>query len=411
MTSFTLRCALFATAALTVGATSLAGGTYYNLGSGFTVTGVSNCENLVAAGYNGAQYFVWTVGGGLQLVGGTAPGGGVGGSARVSDDGGRFSGTFLNPASTFHELSYYDVAGGTWVPLGGIGAPCSTEISSGWGISGDGLSVVGLGWLTCSPAHATQFIGGSTIDLGSTVPGRSTRANGCDGDGSVVAGWQDSSTGFRQGAIWDNGVQTLMTFAVGGGAAGEAQDLSADGSVVVGSGVGANGNQAWRWTAATNCVSLGTVFTAGWRGASTAVSGDGNTVVGFYRPFPGPATFGEGFIWTTAGGMEKLTDYVIAQGVALPAGTILALPLDISADGKTICGVSRIGLAATGFVVTLPGSCGCPADLNGDGMVDGADLGLLIAAWDATSGAADINGDGVVDGADLGLLIAAWGPC
>ena len=52
----------------------------------------------------------------------------------------------------------------------------------------------------------------------------------------------------------------------------------------------------------------------------------------------------------------------------------------------------------------------CPADLNGDGAVDGADMGLLIAAW-GTGGSGDINSDGVVDGADMGLLIAAWGSC
>jgi hypothetical protein len=48
-----------------------------------------------------------------------------------------------------------------------------------------------------------------------------------------------------------------------------------------------------------------------------------------------------------------------------------------------------------------------PADLNCDGVVDGADLGLLLAAW-GTSGPGDLNGDGTVDGADLGLLLAAW---
>jgi len=50
-----------------------------------------------------------------------------------------------------------------------------------------------------------------------------------------------------------------------------------------------------------------------------------------------------------------------------------------------------------------------PADLNGDGVVDGADLGLLLGQW-GTDGPADLNNDGVVDGADLGLLLGAWGP-
>ncbi|MCA9286046.1 MAG: dockerin type I repeat-containing protein [Phycisphaerales bacterium] len=52
----------------------------------------------------------------------------------------------------------------------------------------------------------------------------------------------------------------------------------------------------------------------------------------------------------------------------------------------------------------------CLGDLNGDGTVDGADLGLLLAAWNGT-GIADLDNNGVVNGADLGLLLAAWGPC
>ena len=51
----------------------------------------------------------------------------------------------------------------------------------------------------------------------------------------------------------------------------------------------------------------------------------------------------------------------------------------------------------------------CPADLNGDKVVDGADLGELLGSWGGFFG--DLNGDGVTDGADLGILLGAWGPC
>ena len=48
-------------------------------------------------------------------------------------------------------------------------------------------------------------------------------------------------------------------------------------------------------------------------------------------------------------------------------------------------------------------------DLNGDGVVNGADLGQLLAAWGASPGnAADFNGDGAIDGIDLGVLLANW---
>lgn len=60
--------------------------------------------------------------------------------------------------------------------------------------------------------------------------------------------------------------------------------------------------------------------------------------------------------------------------------------------------------------VTVGASSGNPADFNGDGRVDGADLGLLLASWGKCPApcAPDLTGDGTVDGADLGLLLAAW---
>ncbi|MCB9847870.1 MAG: hypothetical protein H6814_05595 [Phycisphaeraceae bacterium] len=48
-----------------------------------------------------------------------------------------------------------------------------------------------------------------------------------------------------------------------------------------------------------------------------------------------------------------------------------------------------------------------PGDLNGDGLVDTADLGILIAQFGGP-GTADLDGDGVVSTADLALLIASF---
>ncbi len=46
-------------------------------------------------------------------------------------------------------------------------------------------------------------------------------------------------------------------------------------------------------------------------------------------------------------------------------------------------------------------------DFNGDGKVDGDDLGTLLGAWGTHE--ADLNGDGTTDGDDLGTLLGAWG--
>jgi hypothetical protein len=52
----------------------------------------------------------------------------------------------------------------------------------------------------------------------------------------------------------------------------------------------------------------------------------------------------------------------------------------------------------------------CVGDLDANSVVNGADLGMLLAAW-GNSGSGDLDGNGSVDGADLGTLLAAWGAC
>ena len=51
----------------------------------------------------------------------------------------------------------------------------------------------------------------------------------------------------------------------------------------------------------------------------------------------------------------------------------------------------------------------CPGDFNGNGVVAGDDLGLLLSYWGTPAG--DLDGDGTTNGADLGILLNAWGPC
>jgi hypothetical protein len=53
----------------------------------------------------------------------------------------------------------------------------------------------------------------------------------------------------------------------------------------------------------------------------------------------------------------------------------------------------------------------CPADINGDGTVESADLGALLSAWGTANVAANLDGSGIVDSADLAILLSAWGGC
>jgi formylglycine-generating enzyme required for sulfatase activity len=52
----------------------------------------------------------------------------------------------------------------------------------------------------------------------------------------------------------------------------------------------------------------------------------------------------------------------------------------------------------------------CPSDINGDGVVAGADLSVVLSSWGPCAGCvADVNGDSLVDGIDLANVLSRWG--
>lgn len=55
----------------------------------------------------------------------------------------------------------------------------------------------------------------------------------------------------------------------------------------------------------------------------------------------------------------------------------------------------------------------CFGDINGDGIVNGGDLALVLSDWGVCSGScpADFDGNGLVNGGDLAQVLAVWGPC
>lgn len=61
------------------------------------------------------------------------------------------------------------------------------------------------------------------------------------------------------------------------------------------------------------------------------------------------------------------------------------------------------------FACDRPCSPACQGDVNGDGVVSGADLGLLLGVFGTNDPAADIDGDGTVGGSDLGIVLGNWG--
>ena len=61
---------------------------------------------------------------------------------------------------------------------------------------------------------------------------------------------------------------------------------------------------------------------------------------------------------------------------------------------------------------SVPGE-GCVGDIapiNGDGIVGGADISVLLGLWGGP-GPADLDGNGTTDAADLAILLGHWGTC
>jgi hypothetical protein len=66
------------------------------------------------------------------------------------------------------------------------------------------------------------------------------------------------------------------------------------------------------------------------------------------------------------------------------------------------CGTGASTLTL-GALVTL-----CPADVNCDGGIDGADVDAFFALWETGAAGADINGDGGIDGGDINDFFVFW---
>ena len=65
------------------------------------------------------------------------------------------------------------------------------------------------------------------------------------------------------------------------------------------------------------------------------------------------------------------------------------------------------------YMIDVGRACECIADIDGTGVVDFADLLLLLAQWGSCPPVClgDLDGDGTIDFRDLLMLLAAWGPC
>ncbi|MFO0873808.1 MAG: hypothetical protein U0575_07525 [Phycisphaerales bacterium] len=134
---------------------------------------------------------------------------------------------------------------------------------------------------------------------------------------------------------------------------------------------------------------------------------------------PGPAEFLDtsSTSWDPEGLLlPGLSRFTVEYGVAAPPNLVGPLIVTSGAMRWSTPRIAPPGYPAPAPLIALTGRtriaftvvpCPDSADLDCDGAVSGADLGLLLANW-GNAGTGDVNHDGVVDGADLGVLLGSW---
>ena len=84
---------------------------------------------------------------------------------------------------------------------------------------------------------------------------------------------------------------------------------------------------------------------------------------------------------------------------------------DLDGDGLMDLATANKNAGTISVLVNNTCEVGGPTpDLDGNGIVDAADLAMLLSAWGPCPGCpADLDGDGTVGPGDLAILLGAWG--
>jgi probable HAF family extracellular repeat protein len=279
-----------------------------------------------------------------------------------------------------------------WSRTGGVellGRPVNDAFAVGADVTPDGHIIGGYGdategfrWL---PNTGFQSIG--------TIPGfAQSRAYAISADGNALAGEAYNISGPNRRRVpvrWtaDGGIENLGFLPggnVGQAPTAGATDISHDGEVVVGYSNSSNSGfpvrQAFRWTESGGMAGLGFLPNSlgPERQGSDAqlVSGDGDVVVGSSNVTLGT----EGFRWTQQGGM---------LGIGRLPGAFDSFPTSMSAAGDVIVGTSEQPVGQRAFFWDTAHGI---RDLR-QVLIDDYGLADQVAGWQLTA-VQHISGDG-----------------
>lgn len=299
-----------------------------------------SADGLVAAGHlgSGAASYTWTAAGGRNDFG---VGAGSNQALGISGDGG----TVVGAAST-SPLAF------GWTQAAGfhyLGLLPGFQFSSARDASFDGSVIVGTvdNGQGSTPQAFRWTQSGGMQGLGVGTTGEAVSSDG----GTIVGTLSSQPIAMRWTA--SGGVQQLLSLA--GTGASHARAVNFDGSIIVGnSGVGLRATM-WNNGVPTELLPIipSSVLTP------FGVSDDGSVVAGTIQGPFGNLSAG---VWTPTIGTVPLADYLTANGVSVPAGTILKQCTAISSDGKTFAGYTMDQTnGIQGFVATVPAPGLAPA--------------------------------------------------
>lgn len=317
-----------------------------------------SADGSVAVGYrlqDGRRIpFRWSLSSGTMTLGYVNPGSNPNSEAKgVSDNGHyavgteRFSWFNMQPTSV----------GFRWAPPGtleGLGFGGGFHFSAANAVSNNNVAV---GYV---PSHlhpergeATIWTRNQQLSLGFMEPIHTfawSGATGVSADGSVVVGSGSATTGHRA-FRWTEQTGMVPLELLPGQLDNYAQDVSADGSVIVGQSRITGGRTIFRWTESTGMVDLGRL-----PGTNICdeirTSGDGSVLVGNCDGVP--------FIWTQDFGLQRLVPTLQSYyGIDL-SGWVIGAVGDVSTDGQFLVGFGSYNGVLDGFRVQIPEPASLP---------------------------------------------------
>ncbi len=296
------------------------------------ISGVANTGSVVGTGYVGVFHsaFRWSQGSGFELLG-SLPGGTTNWANGISDDGSVIIGA-SNSASGVQATRWTQASGPTGLgSLPGYG-------SNATAISGDGSTI----WGTSTPTYNEVASGpgwrmngsGTLIGLGSDV----SVPFDASGDGSVIVGAKVLSPLSGTPTRWDSsGNAILLGPPPDPMQGGVASAVSSDGQTIVGGNLG----NAVMWDANGQMTPIGHISDKVRSLYAMDVNQDGSIIVGdSLRQLNANTLAPDAFVWTPEIGMRRLIDAVAndPQLKSAMAGWKLYGADAISANGRYIAG-------------------------------------------------------------------------